>query len=149
MGSVGGVLHVVPADFVSRVRFVPELSDDHDMGAVRNWTRVRLNDERFLSLLVDFDRAHLHVKIVHNTLTPIVQLALVLNKNDIGLGLVGSPAFPDETDFAEFSVPVELSAIRNGTDPRSGLPCSRQSTFQSPHAGSASVHSMREQNHRH
>jgi hypothetical protein len=112
MGSVAGVLHIVPSDFVSRARFVAEHSDSEDDGVIRNWSRVRLSDDSTLDVFVDFDRGSLFAKIVNKTLAAVGQFAFAVNTNAIGLSLAGQPTFPaqiDGGDYAEISAPIAIS----------------------------------------
>jgi vesicle coat complex subunit len=112
MGSVAGVLHIVPADFVARVRFVPEEQLENDDGAIRVWSPVKLNDARFLDVYVAFDRINLYLKIVNKTAAPVGGLALAVRPNVIGLTPVGTPVFPETIesgDIAEITVPFRLA----------------------------------------
>jgi len=111
IGNVAGVLHVVPSDFVRRVRFVPETADDDD-GAPRSWSVVRLNPEGALSVFIDFDRAHIHMRIFNTGATAIAGLVFAVNKNAIGLALAGAPVFPETIeagDIAEVAVPATVN----------------------------------------
>jgi vesicle coat complex subunit len=122
MGSVAGVLHIVPGDFVSRVRFVPEEEPGDDDGPVRAWSPVRLNDAHFLDVYVAFDKANIHLKIVNKGPAPIGALALAVRPNAIGLALAGTPVFPDTIDsgdIAEVPAPLRL-AVADAANPEDG-----------------------------
>jgi hypothetical protein len=110
MGTVSGVLHVVPGDFVSRERFVPEVDDVPEETGVRVWKKVRLNDETVVELFIDFDWTNMHLRIVNKSPTPIGQLALVIKKNSVGLTVTENPKFPEALEFGDvavLSVPVK------------------------------------------
>jgi hypothetical protein len=110
MGTVAGVLHVVPADFVSRVRFSADDEDDEVLneGVLRSWRQIALNDDSFLELFIDYDQANLHFRIVNKSPTAIGQFAIAINKNPIGLAIAEQPTFPSSLEFgdvAEVKVP--------------------------------------------
>jgi len=113
MGSVSGVLHVVPSDFVKRTRYVPENDVDNDQLEVseilRNWERVRLNDSSYLEVFVDFDCANIFLKLVNKSPAALSKLAFAMNVNPLGLVLAGEPKFPASIEFgdaAEVTIPI-------------------------------------------
>lgn len=114
MGSVSGVLHVVPSDFVRRVRFVPE--DDIEAGkdddeTNRMWHTVRLNDNTNIDLFMDYDRNHIYMRLMNKSPSSIGDFAFALNKNMIGLTVSGNPNFPQSLEFgdvAEIEIPVKI-----------------------------------------
>lgn len=112
MGSVAGVLHVVPSDFVRRVRFVPEDDDVRDdEGAARVWHPVRLNDNTFIDLFCDYDKSNMYLRIVNKSPTPLGQFAFAMNKNALGIVINGTPEFPNSLefgDFADVTVPIRV-----------------------------------------
>jgi hypothetical protein len=113
MGSVAGVLHTVPADFVTRSTFATEGADDDDgeaAGAVRAWRQVSLNDGSNVDLFVDYEPGRLHFRIVNKTPSAIGQFAIAINKNAIGLAVVTTLQFPATLEFgdvAEVCCPVQ------------------------------------------
>ncbi|OHS95153.1 Adaptin N terminal region family protein [Tritrichomonas foetus] len=112
MGSVAGVLHVVPSDFVRRVRFVPEdedLKDDDDTSRI--WHPVRLNDNSTLDLFADYDRSHIYLRLMNKSPSALSDFAFALNKNSIGITVSGTPTFPATLEFgdvAEVEVPIRV-----------------------------------------
>jgi vesicle coat complex subunit len=107
MGSVAGVLHVVPSDFVKRVRFVPDDDLAEDDLTIRNWSKVRLDDASLLDVSIAFDPAKIWLRIVNKSPGPIGQLAFALNTNIIGLKVTGNTQFPERIEFGDMAdVPV-------------------------------------------
>lgn len=116
MGNVSGVLHVVPSDFVRRVRFVPDDDADYlDDNAVREWTQVRLNDNTNIDVYIDYDKSHIFLRIVNQSPEPIGQLAFAVNKNALGLAVSGAPDFPDSIAFGD-SVEVAVPVVFNPSE---------------------------------
>jgi hypothetical protein len=115
MGNVAGVLHIVPAEFVSRVHFARESEDVEDGAAdvgLRVWRQVVLNNDALLEMFVDYDRAHLYARIV-SKVPQLGQFAIAVNRNAIGLVIAEQPAFPASLEFAdqaEIEVPVRFQA---------------------------------------
>jgi hypothetical protein len=119
IGSVAGVLHIVPSDFVSRhVRRRFDTDDVDDDTIVRDWTPVKLNDSTILDLFLDFDRAGIYLKIVNKSPQPVGQLAFAIQKNPIGLTINKMPTFPEAIEAGDIievavSAAVEVSQIAN------------------------------------
>jgi hypothetical protein len=103
MGTVSGVLHVVPADFVSRVRFARDDADDDVVveSGLRSWRQIALNDDSFLELFIDCDPANLYFRIVNKSQSAIDNFALAVNKNPVGLVITEAPAFPASLEFGD------------------------------------------------
>ena len=112
MGSVAGVLHVVPSDFVRRVRFVPEEDDiNEDDDSSRVWHPVRLMDDSVLDLFADYDKTHIYLRIMNKSQSPLSNFAFALNSNSIGLTVTGKPTFPSTLEFgdvAEIEIPATI-----------------------------------------
>lgn len=118
MGMVSGVLHVVPSDFVSRIKYVPEDNNGNDLvelddSQLRLWRPMKLNDSRFIDILSDNDSTNLYLRIVNKSSNPIGGFALAINTNALGLGLVQGPQpnFPqqiDSGDVAEVTIPLTV-----------------------------------------
>jgi len=113
MGSVSGVLHIVPSDFVKRTRFVPDTTDSIDTLEVsviaRNWEKLRLNDTSFLEAFFDCDSTSIYLKLVNKSPAALTKLAFALNINPLGLVLGGEPKFPETIEFgdtAEVVIPI-------------------------------------------
>jgi hypothetical protein len=111
MGTISGVLHALPSEFVRRVKFVP---DDEPEGEenLRVWRPVRLSDDSFLAVSCDFDERHLFLRIANKSQTAVSQFAVALNKNALGLELCEKPKVPDVLDFgdaAEIAFAIQFS----------------------------------------
>jgi hypothetical protein len=121
MGSVAGVLHVVPADFVTRSTFATRQADDDENEAgetVRAWRQVSLNDASNVDLFVDYELGRLHFRVVNKSPSAIGQLAIAINKNAIGLTLVTTPQFPAALEFGDvaevcFAVQYQGNLVAN------------------------------------
>jgi hypothetical protein len=100
MGSVSGVLHVVPADFVSRDRFLPEPEAGDDNSPAREWIRVPTTDAD-LEFFSDWAAAALFLKVVNKSPTTIGQFAVAVNKSCIGAEIACQPEVPVQLDFGE------------------------------------------------
>jgi hypothetical protein len=121
MGSVAGVLHIVPSDFGSRVKYVPEADEDYgeDNHELRDWTRVKFNSNSPVDLFMDFDCVNVYLRIVNKDMSPISQLAFAMNKNVIGLTLQQLPKFPDVVEFGdviEVAVPAKPDPTQAGNE---------------------------------
>jgi hypothetical protein len=104
MGSVAGVLHVIPADFVTRSTFATRQADDDDGeagGAARAWRQVSLNNGSNVDLFIDYEPGRLHFRIVNKSPSAIGQFAIAINKNAIGLTVVTPPQFPTALEFGD------------------------------------------------
>ena len=125
MGSVSGVLHVVPSDFVRRVKFVPEEDGGRDEeGVLRNWHPVRLNDNTFMDLFADYDKSNMYLRIVSKSPTSLGQFAFAVNRNALGIVLDGMPQFPASLEFgdvAEITVPIKIDSAAVGNTDKKDL----------------------------
>lgn len=124
MGTVSGVLHIVPSDFVRRVRFVPEdESDNDDDVSARNWHPVRIwiqgalgpEECQFLDLYADYDRNNMYVRIVNKVGSPITGFQFAINTNALGITLNGHPNFPESLEFgaSEVKIPIKYDTQRS------------------------------------
>ena len=127
MGTVSGVLHVIPSDFVSRVKFTQDDSDDDDVrveSGLRIWRSLRLNDDSFTELFTDYDKDHLYLRIVNKTPAPLGDFAFAINTNPVGLVMAGETHFPasiDSGDFAEVTIPIKFSPLDIGNADQTDL----------------------------
>ena len=118
MGSAAGVLHIVPSDFVRRTRFVPddeEFMDEDD--TVRLWHPARLNDTSIIDLFIDYDRTNIYLKIVNKSKSQLSDFAFALNKNPLGVAVLGVPSFPATLDFGdmtEIEIPIHIDENQIG-----------------------------------
>ncbi|KAH0785548.1 Adaptin N terminal region family protein [Histomonas meleagridis] len=119
MGTVSGVLHVVPSDFVRKNRFVPEANDDigFDNENLRNWNKVNLDNEKIIDMFIDFDENNLYLRIANKSNSSLSQLALAINVNKIGLVMKENPSFPDAIESGEIIevvTPIEFDQSKAG-----------------------------------
>ncbi|KAH0792489.1 Adaptin N terminal region family protein [Histomonas meleagridis] len=119
MGTVSGVLHVVPSDFVRKNKFVPETDDDvgYDSSNLRNWSKLRLDNESLIDVFVDYDPNNMYIRIANKSNSNLSQLALAVNVNKIGLVMKEAPSFPDvieSGDIIEITAPIEFDQSKAG-----------------------------------
>ena len=110
MGTVSGVLHVVPSDFVRRVRYVPENDEDVDGEDIHDWHQVRLNDSSIIDLFADYDSNNIYLRIVNKSGQPLSQFAFALNVNALGISAKGPGDFPQQLntmDVCEVTIPIQ------------------------------------------
>ena len=115
MGSVSGVLHVVPSDFVRRVRFVPD-EDSNDNDEERDWHQLRIwtngptgpQECTFLDLFSDYDRNNMYLRLLNKTETPITNLQIAINNNALGLALSSPPQLPQEIEYGATEVKLPI-----------------------------------------
>jgi hypothetical protein len=118
MGTVSGVLHVLPADFVRRVKFVPEDDMILNEEQLHRWSPMKLDDQSFLLVSYDFDGAHLYLTVANKCQNSLSGLAVAINRNVIGLTMSESPVVPEALEFgdsAESSVPIRFDQAMVGT----------------------------------
>ena len=116
MGSVSGVLHIVPSDFVRRVRFVPDEDSDEGFDEDRNWHQLRIwtNDPSgpmectFVDLYADYDHNNMYIRIVNKTEQPLTNLQIAINTNALGLSFSSPPQMPQQAEYGvtEVKIPV-------------------------------------------
>jgi vesicle coat complex subunit len=117
MGTVSSVLHVVPSDFVRRVRFVPEDEDAGDEDSQRVWHPLQLKDSTLADVFADYDRQRMHLRIVNKSPRPLAQFQFALNRNLLGIVVSGQPNFPDALEFGDMSevqVPIKIDQAQVG-----------------------------------
>jgi hypothetical protein len=124
MGTVAGVLQVIPSDFVRRVRFVPEEDDTiREDENTRVWHPVRLTDNTYFDLFADYDREAMYLRIVSKS-ERLTDFAFALNVNPVGLFVKEPPSFPavlEGGDFIEVTVPLGLNANQIALSDKPGL----------------------------
>jgi vesicle coat complex subunit len=95
MGSVAGVLHIVPSDFVKQS--MQAAKEEEFGGPDRTWQRLAIRDDQGLfELWIDWDIGTLYLKIVNNSSSTLKEFALAVNVNPIGLAFPSPPVFPAE-----------------------------------------------------
>lgn len=111
MGSVAGVLHVVPSDFVKRVKYLPEDEEDEVVAdEARNWMQVSVSDS-MMDVFVDWSPMRMWLKVVNKAPTVVGSFAIAFNKNWAGITASSNIAFPASLDFGdafEVAVPLEF-----------------------------------------
>ena len=113
MGTVSGVLHVIPSDFVTRTKFVQDESDD-DVEVETGfhiWKQLRLNDDSFIDIFADYDKDHMYLRLANKSQGPLSSFAFALNVNAVGMCVSGEPRFPDSIDYgdvAEVAIPISF-----------------------------------------
>ena len=137
MGTVSGVLHVVPSDFVSRDRYSPEDYETNGIGSgslindfgssssmLRIWKQLRLNNDSFIEVFVDFDRNNMYLRLVNKSTSPLSDFAFAINKNVVGLTISGQAQFPQslaDGDVCEVTIPIVYDASLIGNNEQSDL----------------------------
>ena len=115
MGSVSGVLHVVPGDFVKRVRFHPEDEDDESYD-VRKWSPIKFNDG-FLEGQFDATQTAIYLKLTSKSPMALTDFAFALDRNPCGIVVNGKPEFPAAIQFGEtvdVTVPIKVDQTQAG-----------------------------------
>ena len=108
MGNVSGILHVVPSEFVKRVRFMPEENIELDEGGNNvNWERAQCDAD--INVFIGWQPMRLWLKVINKKTDAISNFALALNKNPFGITVDQSVVFPKELAFGEtFEVEIPL-----------------------------------------
>ena len=108
MGNVAGILHVVPSEFVKRVRFMPEDNTTYQEGGVSvNWERVQCDDN--INVFIGWQPMRMWLKVINKYTEPLSNFAIALNKNTFGITLDQEVKFPRELQFGEtFEIEIPL-----------------------------------------
>ncbi|OHT01974.1 Adaptin N terminal region family protein [Tritrichomonas foetus] len=125
MGTVSGVLHIIPSDFVKRVKYLPE-DDDLDEfnhysrnhnnfssnanagGEAHDWSKAIMNDGQ-IDVFYEFLNHRLWLKVVNKSQSTFNDFAVAFNKNWAGLSLAGNPKFPSHLEYGDsFEVAIDL-----------------------------------------
>lgn len=122
MGSVAGVLHIVPSDFVHRSSNKADTDFLLDDSQRRNWRRLQLvsqngNSNIPIEFYVDWEMTSMHVRIVNKAPQPLSDLAIAINKNPIGMAFASVPKFPTQipqNEASEIEIPVTYSNDKMG-----------------------------------
>jgi hypothetical protein len=124
MGTVAGVLQVVPSDFVRRVRFVPDDDDaPRDDEVARAWHPVRLSNDALFDLFADYDRGAMYLRIVSKG-EQLSNFQFAVNRNAVGLFVREPPSFPAALEFgdvAEVAVPLGVDASQVASPDKADL----------------------------
>jgi hypothetical protein len=117
MGTVAGVLHIVPSDFVRRVKFVPEDEDAAEDLVLRNWQPLELKDNTLVDFFADYDPQQMYLRIVSKSMQPLSQFQFAMNRNVLGISVAGQAAFPAALEFgdvSEVAIPIKVDAAQVG-----------------------------------
>jgi vesicle coat complex subunit len=102
IGSVAGVLHIVPSDFVHKSTHEPDPEDESDLLIIRNWRKVTFRDDRGLfEMFIDWEATSLHIKLTNNSAGNLREIAIAVNRNPLGIAFADVPAFPAELSPGE------------------------------------------------
>ena len=119
MGTVSGVLHILPDSFVKQHLYLPE-DDDYRQDNFNNiesheWHKATCfenginNNDEAIDIFVDWSPSKLWVKVVNKIQQAIGQFAIALNKNCIGIEMEENPSFPAQLEYGEsFEVGIPL-----------------------------------------
>ena len=114
MGTVSGVLHVIPSDFIKKIRFMPDqdediLNQEKEILISNKWIQMKQNDYKIIELLINFENSKINLKINNKSLNNLNDFALAINKNILGLTLPSNINLPENIDFNsnyEISFPI-------------------------------------------
>ena len=108
MGSVAGVLHIVPSDFVHKTCYEADVDFLGDEFSEHNWQRIQFTQPNVpIELYTDWETTSMYVRIVNQIPQPLSDLAIAVNKNPIGLAFAGAPEFPPSVKTGE-SIEIEI-----------------------------------------
>jgi len=100
MGSVSGVLHIIPSNFLRKDRFVPEDETNSDIievekpSSMPNFEKVQINNESIISVFIRYEHSNMFLNIYNLTSESLEGFDLAINKNCIGLAVLSPPQFP-------------------------------------------------------
>jgi hypothetical protein len=110
LGSVSGILHVLPRDFVGRAKYLPE-DDEEEIGESRVWLKVAVSDDH-LEFFYNWTKSTLWLKVANKSPTAVGQFAVAFNRNCIGAEIAASLALPPQLEFGdsfELEVPLRFN----------------------------------------
>lgn len=115
MGTASGVLHIIPSDFVKKVRHINN-SDYYESS--RRWTQLQLDNKNLMNMWIDFSQSNLYLKMTNISFDQLNDFAFAMNKNPLGLAIAGDIVFPrvlESNSTEEVAVPIKFdeSAICN------------------------------------
>ncbi|KAH0792283.1 Adaptin N terminal region family protein [Histomonas meleagridis] len=124
IGNVSGVLHIVPSDFVTREKYIPEADDFLQIDDISKeevhhiWKPIQLTNNNFIDLMYDFNENNFYLKMINKSMNNLDGFAIAINKNVIGLSFVSIPTFPayiESGDIFEISIPykIDLNDVGN------------------------------------
>ena len=109
MGNISGVLHIIPSDFVRRIKYLPEDSEETNDEKLYNWKPINIDDQN-IDLFYDWDYMTLILKIFNKSQNLLSDLAVAFNKNWAGIGLKDLPYFPSSLEFGDScEIPIQLT----------------------------------------
>jgi AP-1 complex subunit beta-1 len=123
MGNVAGILHVIPSDFLKRIRFMPE-DETNDMENEEVVSYEQVESDQLIGIFVGFSTKKMFLKVINKYTQPISNFALALNKNTFGIAIDQTKKidFPADLQFGEtfeVSIPIVIQqeAIGNVDSP--------------------------------
>ena len=124
MGNAAGILHVVPSDFMKRIRFMPEddSADQNENEEVVSYEQVE--SDQTICIFVGCNAKKLFLKVINKHTEAFSDFALALNKNVFGIAIDTTKEidFPRELQYGEtfevaIPVLVKQDAIGNVDSP--------------------------------
>lgn len=113
IGTISGVLHILPSEFVHRAKYIPDIDEEFQPEALRNWQQLSLSDESYISAFIDFDRNNMYFRVVNKSQTTLSNFAIAIDTNAIGLTIKDVPSFPQSLEFGdnfEVTIPISLNS---------------------------------------
>lgn len=133
MGTVSGVLHIVPSDFVSKANNEKDGDFLGDEITERHWQRLELFGQGVpIEVFVDWESTSMFVRVNNKSQQPLSNLAVALNKNPIGLCFASTPAFPPQVppnESTEIEIPVIFNTERMGNFENGAIDIALQTNF--------------------
>ena len=118
MGTVSGILQILPNEFVSKMNNEHEYNDSLYDNNTREWTMTRIyNNVNVIDLYVDFDQTTFYIKLTNKSSMEMSGLAIAINKNPIGLTFASTPQFPKQlepNESTEIEIPIIYSNEKMG-----------------------------------
>ena len=117
MGSVAGVLHVVPSDFVKRIFYEADGDADEEIDE-RKWTPLEIRSgEGIVELSCDFEQNLFHLLLQNIQSEPISDMAVAINVNAVGLTFASAPILPSQIapgESYEAEIPIVFTNEKLG-----------------------------------
>lgn len=133
MGTVSGVLHIVPSDFVSKANNEKDGDFLGDEIPERHWQRLELFGQGVpIEVFVDWESTSMFVRVNNKSQQPLSNMAVALNKNPIGLCFASTPAFPPQVqpnESTEIEIPVIFNTERMGNFENGAIDIALQTNF--------------------
>jgi len=115
MGTVSGVLHVVPSDFVKMIKSNPEEEDidSNEDIEITEWSTVTCSDPT-ITLFVNWQKDSIGLKVFNKRQEVLSNFAVALNKNFCGLTISNNISFPQQLEYNDsFEVKLPVSFVED------------------------------------